>query len=196
MSCLPKILSSSGKFCDVEVGSLKGVPIGGVLGDQQAATLGQLCVQPGFAKNTYGTGCFMLINTGTKAVQSKSGLLTTVLYKFGDEATVYALEGSVAVAGQSVKWLRDQLGLIESAAQISVEAAKVEDTGGMYFIPAFSGLFAPYWRDDARGTAVGMTLYTNKSHFCRAVLEAVCFQSLEILEAMKTDAGIDLTMMR
>ena len=167
-----------------------------ILGDQQAATFGQACLAVGEAKNTYGTGNFMLINTGTQKVPSKNGLLTTVCYKIGDQPTVYALEGAVAVTGSLVQWVRDNLGLIGSAPEIETLAKTVEDNGGAYFVPAFSGLFAPYWRGDARGAIVGLTRYVNKGHLARAVLEATAFQSKELLDAMNADSGVDLTALK
>ncbi|CAG8651438.1 2408_t:CDS:2, partial [Paraglomus occultum] len=189
-SVLPRIVSSAEVYGTVKISSpLQGIPIAGILGDQQAALVGQKCFNRGDAKNTYGTGCFMLFNTGSDVVISKSGLLTTVGYKFGKEATVYALEGSIAVAGSAVKWVRDNLGIINDAPEINVLASNVEDTGGVYFVTAFSGLFAPYWRDDARGCIVGITQYTNKNHIARATLEAACFQTRAILDAMNKDSG-------
>ena len=171
LSMLPEIKSSSEVYgVGREQGSLGGVPIAGILGDQQAATFGQACLSVGEAKNTYGTGNFMLINTGTEKVPSKNGLLTTVCYKIGDQPTVYALEGSIAVSGSLVQWVRDNLGLISSAPEIETLAKSVDDNGGCYFVPAFSGLFAPYWRSDARGAIVGLTRYVNKGHLARAVL--------------------------
>lgn len=172
------------------------IPVCGDLGDQQAATVGQVCFEPGEAKNTYGTGCFMILNTGTELVPSTHGLLTTVAYKFGTEATVYALEGSIAIAGALVQWLRDKLGLIESAPEVETLARTVEDNGGIYFVPAFSGLFAPYWKDSARGVIVGLTGYVNKGHFARAVLEATAFQTREVLDAMRADSGVNLTALK
>ena len=169
--------------------ALGQVPIHGALGDQQAALVGQACFSPGEAKCTYGTGCFLLQNTGTEPVRSKHGLLTTLAYKFGDEPPVYALEGSIAIAGALLQWLRDNLGLVEDAAEVGTLAAQVEDSGGMYIVPAFSGLFAPHWRADARGVMVGLTRYIDKRHICRAALEATAFQVREVLEAMNADAG-------
>src|SRR6478735_1846728 len=193
MSMLPEIRSSSEVYGQGrEKGSFAGVPIAGILGDQQAATFGQACLAPGEAKNTYGTGCFMLLNTGTEKVPSKNGLLTTVCYKIGDQPTVYALEGSIAIAGSLVQWLRDNLGLISSAPEIEELAKTVDDNGGAYFVPAFSGLFAPYWRADARGALVGLTRYVNKGHIARAVLEATAFQTREVLDAVNADSGVDL----
>ena len=167
-----------------------------ILGDQQAATFGQACLSVGEAKNTYGTGNFMLINTGDAKVPSENGLLTTVCYKIGDQPTVYALEGSIAVTGSLVQWMRDNLGLISSAPEIETLAKTVEDNGGAYFVPAFSGLFAPYWRADARGAIVGLTRYVNKGHLARAALEATAFQTREVLDAMNADSGVDLTALK
>jgi glycerol kinase len=172
------------------------IPVCGDLGDQQAATVGQACLSVGEAKNTYGTGCFMLLNTGTDAVQSENGLLTTLCYKFGDEPAVYALEGSIAITGALVQWLRDNLNLIENSADIEALAKTVEDNGGIYFVPAFSGLFAPYWKSDARGAIVGLTRYVNKGHFARAALEATAFQTREVLDAMNADSGVNLTALK
>ncbi len=172
------------------------IPVCGDLGDQQAATVGQACLNPGEAKNTYGTGCFMILNTGTDIVPSKSGLLTTTCYKFGNEPTVYALEGSIAITGALVQWLRDNLKLIEKAPDVEDLARTVEDNGGIYFVPAFSGLFAPYWKSDARGVIVGMTRYVNRGHFARAALEATAYQTREVLDAMNKDSGVDLTALK
>ncbi|KOV80320.1 glycerol kinase GlpK [Nocardia sp. NRRL S-836] len=197
MSMLPEIRSSSEVYGQVrERGALAGVPIAGILGDQQAATFGQACLSPGEAKNTYGTGNFMLLNTGTEKVMSENGLLTTICYKIGEAAPVYALEGSIAVTGSLVQWLRDNLGMIGSAAEIEQFARSVEDNGGAYFVPAFSGLFAPYWRSDARGAIVGLTRFVNKGHLARAVLEATAFQTREVLDAMNADSGVDLTALK
>jgi glycerol kinase len=197
MSMLPEIRSSSEVYGQVrERGALAGVPIAGILGDQQAATFGQACLSPGEAKNTYGTGNFMLLNTGTEKVMSENGLLTTICYKIGDAAPVYALEGSIAVTGSLVQWLRDNLGMIGTAAEIEEHARSVEDNGGAYFVPAFSGLFAPYWRSDARGAIVGLTRFVNKGHLARAVLEATAFQTREVLDAMNADSGVDLTALK
>ncbi|MEV6243522.1 glycerol kinase GlpK [Lentzea sp. NPDC051838] len=197
MSMLPEIRSSSEVYGQVrERGALAGVPIAGILGDQQAATFGQACLSPGEAKNTYGTGNFMLLNTGTEKVMSENGLLTTVCYKIGDAPAIYALEGSIAVTGSLVQWLRDNLGMIGSAAEIEEHARSVEDNGGAYFVPAFSGLFAPYWRSDARGAIVGLTRFVNKGHLARAVLEATAFQTREVLDAMNADSGVDLTALK
>jgi len=172
------------------------VTINGDLGDQQAATVGQVCFAPGEAKNTYGTGNFMLLNTGTELVRSKAGLLSTVCYKFGEEPTVYALEGSIAVTGSAVQWLRDQLGIISGAAQSESLARQVEDNGGVYFVPAFSGLFAPYWRSDARGAIVGLSRYNTNAHLARATLEAICYQSRDVAEAMEKDSGVHLEVLK
>ncbi len=197
LSMLPRIASSSEVYAQGrEQGLLAGVPIAGILGDQQAATFGQACFEKGMAKNTYGTGCFMLMNTGTEIVPSQNGLLTTVCYKIGDADTVYALEGSIAVAGSLIQWLRDNLGIISSAPQAEELAATVDDNGGAYFVPAFSGLFAPYWRSDARGALVGMTRYVNKGHIARAALEATAFQTREVIDAMNADSGVDLTELK
>ena len=197
LSMLPEIKSSSEVYgLDREGGLLAGVPIAGILGDQQAATFGQACFEVGMAKNTYGTGNFMLMNTGTEIVPSKNGLLTTVCYKIGDQPAVYALEGSVAVSGSLVQWLRDNLKVISSAPEIEALAATVEDNGGAYFVPAFSGLFAPHWRSDARGALVGLTRYVNIGHIARAALEATAFQTAEVLEAMNADSGVTLTELK
>ena len=192
---LPKIYPSSSEFgtC-TEI--LEGAPVCGVLGDQQAALFGQTCFQTGEAKNTYGTGCFMLMNTGTAPVPSKYGLLTTVGYKIGNDPAVYCLEGSIAITGALVQWLRDNLKLIETSDDIEALAATVEDNGGIYFVPAFSGLFAPYWRSDARGIIAGMTRYVNRGHIARAVLEATAYQTREVFEAMEKDSGVKLASLR
>jgi glycerol kinase len=197
VSMLPRIRSSSEVYGTVrKPAALAGVPIAGILGDQQAATFGQACLSIGEAKNTYGTGNFMLLNTGTEKVRSRNGLLTTVCYKIGSQDPVYALEGSIAVTGSLVQWLRDNLGMISSAAEIEHLAATVEDNGGAYFVPAFSGLFAPHWRSDARGAIVGLTRYVNRGHVARAVLEATAFQSREVLDAMNADSGATLTSLK
>ncbi|WP_329476819.1 glycerol kinase GlpK [Kribbella sp. NBC_01484] len=172
------------------------VPLTGDLGDQQAATVGQVCFNPGEAKNTYGTGNFMLLNTGTELVRSKAGLLTTMCYKFGDEAPVYALEGSIAVTGSAVQWLRDQLGIISGAAETETLARQVADNGGVYFVPAFSGLFAPYWRSDARGAIVGLSRFNTNAHLARATLEAICYQSKDVSDAMEKDSGVKLDVLK
>ena len=173
-----------------------GIPICGNLGDQQAALVGQGCFEPGDCKNTYGTGCFMLLNTGNKPVTSRCGLLTTVGYRFGDGPAVYALEGSIAVTGALVQWLRDNLGMIAASNDIEPLAAKAADNGGVYFVPAFSGLFVPRWRSDARGTIVGMTRFTDRSHIARAALEASAYQTRDVLEAMRNDAGLKLSTLK
>jgi len=197
MSMLPAIKSSSEIYgYGREQGLLGGVPIAGDLGDQQAATFGQACFEPGMAKNTYGTGCFMILNTGEEIVPSKNGLLTTVCYKIGDDKPIYALEGSIAVTGSLVQWLRDNLKMFSSAPEIEELAASVEDNGGAYFVPAFSGLFAPYWRSDARGAIVGLTRYVNRGHIARAVLEATAYQTREVLEAMEADSGVKLAELK
>jgi glycerol kinase len=192
---LPTIRSSSEVY-GVAVGDLAGVPIGGDLGDQQAALFGQTCFAPGEAKNTYGTGCFMLLNTGTAPVASKSGLLTTLGYRIGTEPATYALEGSIAITGALVQWLRDNLGLIRDSADVETLARTVDDNGGVYFVPAFSGLFAPYWRADARGVIAGLTRYVNRGHIARAVLEATAWQTREVLDAMNADSGVALKALK
>jgi len=194
-SMLPDIKASSEVY-GTGVGVLAGIPIAGDLGDQQAALFGQTCFSAGEAKNTYGTGCFMLLNTGTKPVPSKNGLLTTLGYKIGKEPAVYALEGSIAITGALIQWLRDNLGLIQKSSDIEALANTVEDNGGIYFVPAFSGLFAPYWKSDARGVIVGMTRYVNKGHIARAALEATAYQTREVLEAMNKDSGVPLTALK
>jgi glycerol kinase len=197
---LPEIRPSSDPnfYGLTKVGGVFGaaIPVCGDLGDQQAALVGQTCFSPGEAKNTYGTGCFMLLNTGTEMVPSKSGLLTTLGYQFGDQPAVYALEGSIAITGALVQWLRDNLGLIEKSGDVETLARSVEDNGGIYFVPAFSGLFAPYWRSDARGAIVGLTRYANKGHFARAALEATAFQTREVLDAMQADSGVELKALK
>ncbi|HJR79227.1 MAG TPA: glycerol kinase GlpK, partial [Anaerolineales bacterium] len=196
---LPEIKSSSENYGSVEVDNcppLQNIPVSGDLGDQHAALFGQTCFDPGEAKNTYGTGCFMLLNTGEKPVASNSGLLTTLGYKIGDQNPVYALEGSIAITGALVQWLRDNLGLIGSSAEVEELAKSVEDNGGIYFIPAFSGLFAPYWKSDARGAIVGMTRYVNKGHIARAALEATAYQTREVLDAMEADSGVKLMALK
>ena len=195
-SMLPEIHASSEVYGEVASGAMAGVPIGGDLGDQQAATFGQTCFSPGEAKNTYGTGNFLLINTGTEPIQSKSGLLTTVGYKVGEEPAVYCLEGSIAITGALVQWLRDNLRLISSASEVEELAVSVQDNGGLYIVPAFSGLFAPYWRSDARGVFAGLTRYVNAGHIARATLEATAFQSAEIVAAMEVDAGVELDSLK
>ncbi|RZU61349.1 glycerol kinase GlpK [Zhihengliuella halotolerans] len=197
VSMMPEIRSSSEVYGHV-AGSqlLREVPVAGILGDQQAATFGQAAFNQGEAKNTYGTGCFLIFNTGEEIVHSENGLLTTVAYKLGENKTVYALEGSIAVAGSLVQWFRDQLGIIASAPEIEELAQKVEDNGGVYIVPAFSGLFAPHWRPEARGAIVGLTRFANKNHMARAALEATAFQTREVLDAVNSDAGVPLTELR
>ncbi len=193
---LPEIRSSSEVYGKINLGQLGGIPLAGVLGDQQAALFGQTCFDVGEAKNTYGTGCFMLLNTGEKIVQSNNGLLTTMGYKIGKSPAIYALEGSIAITGALVQWLRDNLGLITNSSEIEPLAKTVSDSGGIYFVPAFSGLFAPYWRSDARGVIVGLTRYITKGHIARAVLEATAYQTREVLDAMNKDSGVDLTALK
>jgi glycerol kinase len=194
---LPEIRSSSEVYAEVSgLDALRGVPIAGILGDQHAATFGQACLSPGEAKNTYGTGNFMLLNTGIDRVRSSHGLLTTVCYALAGAAPVYALEGSIAVTGALVQWLRDNLGLISSAGEVEALARTVDDNGGAYFVPAFSGLFAPYWRPEARGALVGLTRYVNRGHIARAALEATAFQSREVLDAMNADSGVALSTLK
>ena len=189
---LPKIRTSSEIYGLAKESPIKDVAIAGILGDQQAALVGQTCFEAGEAKNTYGTGCFLLMNTGTRKVDSKSGLLTTVAYKFREQSTHYALEGSIAITGALVQWVRDNLGLIAKSSDIESLAKLVTDNGGVYFVPAFSGLYAPYWKDSARGVIAGLTRYANKAHIARAVLEATAFQTRDVLEAMEKDSGIEL----
>jgi glycerol kinase len=193
---LPEIRSSSEVYGQIRSGEMVGIPVAGDLGDQQAALFGQACYKPGEAKNTYGTGCFMLLNTGEKPVQSRAGLLTTLGYQIGNQKAVYALEGSIAITGALIQWLRDNLGLIPSSAEVEALAKSVEDSGGIYFVPAFSGLFAPYWKSDARGVIVGMTRYVNKGHLARAALEATAYQTREVLDAMEKDSGVRLTALK
>jgi glycerol kinase len=196
-SMLPEIRSSSEVYGTVNTHSLlREVPVAGILGDQQAATFGQAAFDQGEAKNTYGTGNFLIFNTGEEIIHSKNGLLTTVGYKLGDAPVHYALEGSIAVTGSLVQWLRDNLGMINSAEEIETLAASVDDNGGAYFVPAFSGLFAPYWRSDARGALVGLTRYVNKGHIARAALEAIAFQTREVLDAVNADSGVPLTELK
>jgi glycerol kinase len=172
------------------------VPITGILGDQHAAMVGQVCLAPGEAKNTYGTGNFLLLNTGEEMVRSRNGLLTTVCYQFGDAKPVYALEGSIAVTGSAVQWLRDQLGIISGAAQSEALARQVDDNGGVYFVPAFSGLFAPYWRSDARGAIVGLSRFNTNAHLARATLESICYQSRDVVDAMQADSDVRLEILK
>jgi len=173
-----------------------GIPLTGILGDQQSAMFGQVCFAPGEAKNTYGTGNFLLMNTGTELVRSKNGLLSTVCYQVGTDKPVYALEGSIAVTGSAVQWLRDQLGIISGAGEIEALAASVQDNGGIYFVPAFSGLFAPYWRSDARGAIVGLSRFNTNAHLARATLESICYQSRDVAEAMEADSGVHLEVLK
>jgi glycerol kinase len=188
---LPDIRASSDVYTEAR-GDLQGIPIAGDLGDQQAATFGQACYDVGDAKNTYGTGNFLLLNTGTEAVQSKSGLLTTLGYKIGDQPAVYCLEGAIAITGALVQWLRDNLKMIKASPDVEDLAKTVDDNGGVYFVPAFSGLFAPYWKGSARGVIAGLTRYVNAGHIARATLEATAWQSKEVAEAMNADSGVDL----
>jgi glycerol kinase len=197
---LPDIRPSSdpdGYGGTLAAGPFRGeVRLTGDLGDQQAASVGQLCFEPGQAKNTYGTGNFLLLNTGTDIVRSGNGLLSTVAYRFGERAPVYALEGSIAVTGSAIQWLRDQLRIIGNAAESEALARTVPDTGGVYFVPAFSGLFAPYWRPDARGVVVGLTRFSTRAHLARAALEAICYQSRDVVVAMEQDSGVKLDSLR
>jgi len=192
---LPRICSSSNLFGEA-VSPFEGLPISGILGDQQAALFGQTCFDPENKKNTYGTGCFLLLNSGKDPTISKHGLLTTLAYKIGDQDPVYALEGSIAIAGALIQWLRDNLGLIEDSSEVEELARQVDNNGGIYFVPAFSGLYAPYWQSDARGIIAGLTSYINKAHLARAALEATAFQTKEILEAMEKDTGINLKSLK
>src|SRR5229473_1963612 len=193
---LPEVRSSSEVYGEATLSAVAGVPITGILGDQQAALVGQACFRPGEVKNTYGTGCFLLMNTGERMVASNFGLLTTVAYKFGGEAARYTLEGSIAITGALVQWVRDNLGMIQKSSDIETLAKSVEDNGGVYFVPAFSGLYAPYWKHEARGVIAGLTRYVNKGHLARAVLEATAFQTREVVEAMEKDSGIALDVLR
>ncbi|MDK1473549.1 glycerol kinase GlpK [Streptomyces sp. 549] len=196
MELLPEIRSSAEVYGEAASGALAGVPVASALGDQQAALFGQTCFSTGEGKSTYGTGTFLLMNTGTEPINSYNGLLTTVGYRIGDQDPVYALEGSIAVTGSLVQWMRDQMGLISTAAEIETLASSVEDNGGAYFVPAFSGLFAPYWRSDARGVIAGLTRYVTKAHLARAVLEATAWQTREIVDAMSKDSGVELTALK
>jgi glycerol kinase len=196
---LPEIRPSSDPagYGEISVpGAAAGIPLTGALGDQQAAMVGQVCFAAGEAKNTYGTGNFMLLNTGEQLVRSEHGLLSTVCYQFGNAKPVYALEGSIAVTGSAVQWLRDQLGIISGASEVETLAGEVPDNGGMYFVPAFSGLFAPYWRSDARGAIVGLSRFNTNAHLARATLEAICYQSRDVAEAMESDSGVHLEVLR
>lgn len=194
-SMLPEIRSSSECYGDMKRTSMAGVPISGILGDQHAALVGQTCFRPGEVKNTYGTGCFLLMNTG-ELKTSKNGLVTTVAYQFGKQKPVYALEGSIAVTGSLVQWVRDNLGLIDKSEDIEALAHTVKDNGGVYFVPAFSGLYAPYWKDSARGVITGLTRYATKGHLAHAVLQATAFQTRDVVEAMEADSGIALKELR
>jgi glycerol kinase len=195
-SMLPEIHASSEVYGEVASGGFQGIPIAGDLGDQQAATFGQACLSPGEAKNTYGTGNFLLLNTGTEAVQSKTGMLTTLGYKIGDNDAIYCLEGAIAITGALVQWLRDNLKLIKAAPEVEELAQSVEDNGGLYIVPAFSGLFAPYWKSNARGVFAGLTRYVNAGHIARATLEATAYQSREVVEAMEQDSGVKLESLK
>ncbi|WP_343315112.1 glycerol kinase GlpK [Brucella sp. BE17] len=195
-ACLPEIRSSSEVYGEVVIPSLGGVKLAGILGDQQAALFGQACLEPGEAKNTYGTGCFMLMSTGEKLVPSSYGLLTTLAYQLGDSKPVYALEGSIAITGALVQWLRDNLGIIKTSGDIETLARTVDDNGDVYFVPAFSGLYAPHWEDSARGVIAGLTRFANKGHIARAALEASCYQVREVLDAMVKDSGVKITELR
>jgi glycerol kinase len=195
-ACLPRIMPSSAIFGDITIAPLAGVKIAGILGDQQAALVGQTCFAPGEVKNTYGTGSFMLMNTGTEPVQSKAGLLTTLAYQFGTEPPHYALEGAIAITGALVQWLRDNMKFFDVAGQIEPLARSVEDNGDVYIVPAFSGLYAPYWKDDARGVIVGLTRYVTRAHLARAALEAIAYQVRDVVEAMQADSGIKLATLK
>jgi glycerol kinase len=195
-SMLPEIRSSAEVYGDVVIDGYRGVPLAGDLGDQQAATFGQVCFSPGEAKNTYGTGNFLLLNTGTEAVQSKTGLITTVGYKIGGNAPIYCLEGSIAITGALVQWLRDNLGMIRESGEIERLASSVEDNGGCYVVPAFSGLYAPYWKASARGVIAGLTRYVTSGHIARAALEATAYQSREVVDAMNEDSGVALESLK
>ncbi len=195
-ACLPRILPSSRIYGEIQTPALRGAKLAGILGDQQAALVGQACFAPGEAKNTYGTGCFMLLNTGSEPVQSKAGLLTTLAYQFDGEAPRYALEGAIAITGALVQWLRDNLKLFDVAPQIEPLARSVEDNGDVYIVPAFSGLYAPYWRENARGVIAGLTRFATRAHFARAALEATAYQTRDVVEAMETDSGIKLSSLK
>ncbi len=195
-ACLPRIVPSSAMIGTVRTGALAGAPVAALIGDQQAALVGQVCFAPGEAKNTYGTGNFLLLNTGPDPVASQHGLITTLAYKFGTAPATYALEGSIAITGALVQWLRDNLGLVGSAAELDALAASVADTGGVYIVPAFAGLYAPYWREDARGIISGLTRYANRAHLCRAALEAAAYQTVDVVRAMAQDSGIPLAELR
>lgn len=196
LACLPAIKPSSTIYGEVQIPLLKGVKLAGILGDQQAALVGQTCFTPGEAKNTYGTGCFMLMNTGTRIVHSQAGLLTTLAYQFGDQPPHYALEGAVAIAGALVQWLRDNLQIFETTAQIEPLARSVVDNGDVYIVPAFSGLYAPYWRESARGVIAGLTRFATKAHLARAALEATAYQTRDVVEAMQADSQLQLSSLK
>ncbi len=193
---LPRIVSSSEVYGLAKIPAVEGVPVAGILGDQQAALVGQTCFDSGQAKNTYGTGCFLLMNTGSSAVLSKYGLITTVAFKLGQKPAQYALEGSIAITGALVQWMRDNLGMIAKSSDIEILARTVKDNGGVYFVPAFSGLYAPYWKTTARGVIAGLTRYANKGHLARAVLEATAYQTREVVEAMQLDSKVNLDALR
>lgn len=193
---LPRIVASSDVYASIQLASIAGVPIAGMLGDQQAALVGQACFQPGNVKNTYGTGCFLLMNTGATPIASKAGLVTTVAYQFAHQPACYALEGSIAIAGALVQWLRDNLGLIASSAEVERLAEQVPDNGDVYFVPAFSGLYAPYWKETARGVIVGLTRFADRRHLARACLEATAYQTRDVLEAMQRDCGSSIDRLR
>jgi glycerol kinase len=195
-ACLPKIVPSSAVYGEIKTPTLRGTKLSGLLGDQQAALVGQTCFAPGEAKNTYGTGSFMLMNTGTEPVQSKAGLLTTLAYQFGEETPRYALEGAIAITGALVQWLRDNLNLFDAAPQIEPLARSVDDNGDVYIVPAFSGLYAPYWKDDARGVIAGLTRYATRAHLARAALESTAYQVRDVVEAMQEDSGIKLATLK
>jgi glycerol kinase len=195
-ACLPKIVSSSAVYGEIKTAPLRGARLAGILGDQQAALVGQTCFAPGEAKNTYGTGSFLLMNTGTAPVHSKAGLLTTIAYRFGNEKPHYALEGAIAITGALVQWLRDNLQIIGAASEIEKLAASVADNGDVYIVPAFSGLYAPYWKDTARGVIAGLTRYATRAHFARAALESTAYQVRDVVEAMEADSGIKLTILK
>ena len=195
-ACLPQIRPSSNVYGEISTPTLRGAKLAGILGDQQAALVGQTCFSPGEAKNTYGTGCFMLMNTGTEPVQSKAGLLTTLAYQFDGDKPVYALEGAIAITGALVQWLRDNMKLFDVAPQIEPLAKSVEDNGDVYIVPAFSGLYAPYWKESARGVIAGLTRFATRAHLARAALEATAYQTRDVVEAMETDSGIKLTSLK
>jgi glycerol kinase len=195
-ACLPKIVPSSSVYADIKTATLRGAKLAGMLGDQQAALVGQTCFAPGEAKNTYGTGSFLLMNTGTEPVQSKAGLLTTLAYQFHGEKPRYALEGAIAITGALVQWLRDNLKLFDVAPQIEPLARSVDDNGDVYIVPAFSGLYAPYWKDDARGVIAGLTRYATRAHLARASLESTAYQVRDVVEAMEADSGIKLATLK